>query len=427
MNKVGKRTVKINNIVIKNILSLLVLQGTIYLLPLVTFPYLVKTLGVEYYGLSSISLAVANYLAVLVDFGFNFSATREVALNKDNKEKLNIIITRVYLLKFLLLIFGFILLILLVLFIPSMKNNMEVYLGSFIYVIGTSLFPIWYYQGIEKMGYTTFLNIFGRVVSTIAIFIFIKEQDDYILSILIQSLGTLVSGIVGFLLIFTKFTHKVVVKLSISEILEDFKNSLNIFISTLAGNVYGNGAVIITGLVAGNEYAGFYSIIQKVSGAIVGLSQPFSQALYPYLCRLYEDNIEKYIKMKRSISNTTLLIAMFISIATFLFSKEILYFVSNEVSNYLIIMMEVSSITIFLTIFNVMLNPLILSMQKYKSMRKIYINASIVFLVISILFTTLFKGIGMVITMVVVEGFVFIGSILITRRINNERKSLSNN
>ena len=73
-------------IIAKNYVALLFIQGANFILPLIILPYLVRTLGSEKYGLVMVAQSVALFLTIIVDFGFNISATREVANLKNDKE-----------------------------------------------------------------------------------------------------------------------------------------------------------------------------------------------------------------------------------------------------------------------------------------------------------------------------------------------------
>ena len=82
-----KRIIKLENYkaLASNFLSLSVLQLATYLFPLIVTPYIAKTIGLEKYGLIAFAASFCMYFTTFVDFGFNYSATRDVAKNqKDN-------------------------------------------------------------------------------------------------------------------------------------------------------------------------------------------------------------------------------------------------------------------------------------------------------------------------------------------------------
>ncbi|HFP0913585.1 TPA: oligosaccharide flippase family protein, partial [Escherichia coli] len=61
----------------KNIAYLFLVQGSSYLLPLITFPYLVRVLGPEFFGVLGFCQASMQYLVMLTEYGFNWTATQK--------------------------------------------------------------------------------------------------------------------------------------------------------------------------------------------------------------------------------------------------------------------------------------------------------------------------------------------------------------
>lgn len=407
---------KINKQVLKNIVSLSILQGSNYILPLITFPYLVRVLGSERYGTIAIATAIAQYLSVFVDFGFNYTATRDVALYKNNSEKLNKIISNVYSAKLIFLCIAFVLLVCAVILVPSFSRDYQIYFICFMTVIGNALFPTWFYQGIERMNYITAINISIKILSVVFIFLLVKERNDYITASIIQSLGILIAGLIGFFMLHAKFAiniRNIELNFNFKYLIQEVKDSGNVFISTLAGNVYGQGAVIITGVFAGNKYAGYYSIVQKIASAIVGLSQPFAQAIYPYLCNVYVNNYKRFNEIKKKTTFWVIVCSFTIGVISFFSSAIFIKLVTGYKNYYITNMMRLSSIMIGFTICNVLFNSFILAMKKYVQMRKMYLIISTMFLMFSIPVTYFFKGIGIMVCMIFVEISVFTGSIFI--------------
>jgi len=178
----------------ENFLSLSILRALNYLLPLITLPYLVRVLGPEKFGLIAFAQAFIGYFIILTDYGFNLSATREISIHRDEKEKVSKIFNSVMAVKFLLGMLSFIILALILTFIPKFGNDWLVYIFAFGMVLGNILFPVWFFQGMEKMKYITILNIVAKGIFTVCIFIFIRKMADYIYVPLINSMGFLAAG-----------------------------------------------------------------------------------------------------------------------------------------------------------------------------------------------------------------------------------------
>ena len=107
--KYGFKDQNINGLA-ENFASLSVLQIVNYLLPLVTLPYLIRTLGVENYGLVMFAQAFILYFLMISDYGFNLSATREISIHRDNKDKISEIFFSVMIIKVILAFLCFIVL-----------------------------------------------------------------------------------------------------------------------------------------------------------------------------------------------------------------------------------------------------------------------------------------------------------------------------
>lgn len=193
---------------LENFLSLGALQIVSYVIPLISLPYLSRVLGVERFGVVFFAFAFMTYFIIFTDYGFGLSATREIAVNRHNKNNLSNIFSSVMFIKICLLLVSFAVLCIMITFIPKLQENWLVFLLSFLMVIGNAIYPVWFFQGVEKMKYITFLNILSKTIFLILIFIFVQKSDDYIIVPLLNSLGFLVSGIIGIYFVIKKLGAK---------------------------------------------------------------------------------------------------------------------------------------------------------------------------------------------------------------------------
>ncbi len=305
-----------------NFVSLSSLQLVNYVLPLITFPYLVRVLGVEKFGLIAFATATIMYFQILTDYGFNLSATREISIYRENKEKVQEIFSSVMIIKLGLLILSFVLLSTLVFSFEKFRKDWEVYFLSFGMVVGQVLFPVWFFQGMEKMKYITFLNILAKGIFTVAIFIFVKQQSDYWKVPLLNSIGFILAGVLSLWIVYKDWNIRFKF-VGFESIVRELKEGWYIFISTVAISLYTTSNTFILGLFTNNLIVGYYSAAERIIKAIQGLLVPITQTIYPYISKLANESKEKAVriirKMVKVVSGLTFIISSFL----FVFAESI--------------------------------------------------------------------------------------------------------
>lgn len=383
-------------VVAQNFLSLFFLQGANYILPLLVLPYLVRVLGAEKFGLVMFAQSLAVFLNVLVDFGFNISGTREISLARDSKEKTGEIFLAIMLIKLGLIVIAFGILFLLVNTFSRFSVDSEVYLLSFGVVIGQALFPVWFFQGIEKMKVVTLVNIFAKIIFTVLVFFFINTESDYFKVPVYNSLGFIVSGLIGFVLSFKYFKYKFP---KISLVKHLFIESSSLFVSNLATSLYTASNVFILGLFSGNVVAGVYSSMEKLILAVKNVYVPLYQALYPWVAR-QEDSQKKEIINK--IMPPVFIVSSIITLVILFFAKTILTIVYDDVliTSYANVFRVLSFISIFSglnMLYNVLYFP---SMKRYKVRMNILIFGGLFNMIMNLIFVQFFDiyGIALIVT-----------------------------
>lgn len=310
---------------LSNFFSLSVLQALTYILPLLTLPYLVRVLGVDKFGLVMFAQAFIIFFNILVDFGFNLSATREIAVNRDDKEKVTEIFSSVMQIKFILIVISFLLLSIIVFSFEKFSNDWELYYFTFLMVIGQAFFPIWYFQGMEKMKYITIVNITSKFIFTIAIFIFVQDEANYILVPIFNGFGFIIGGLISLWIVYKEFNQSFIFQ-SFNNLIPYFRDSSRFFIANFSVTIYTSANAFILGLFTNNTMVGYYSIAEKLFMALKSLYQPVANTLYPYIAK--ERNIKLFKKIFYSVVvlNLVVIICFYFFgdyVFTLLFTQEI--------------------------------------------------------------------------------------------------------
>lgn len=336
-------------IVWENMFSLAFVQGVNYILPLITIPYLVRVLGIEGFGLYSFVYSLIQYFVYLTDYGFNLSASRKVSINRDRPQMLSDIFISVMAVKTILLVLSGIVLMALVLTVGRFRSDAPLFYVSFLSVLGNMLFPIWYYIGIEKTKYIALFNLVTKLLSTAAIFIFIRAQGHLIWAVFIQSMGVVAAGILSMLMVYFRWPVKLV-RPSLSSVLAELKDGWNVFITLISSTLVNNTNIFILGMLTNNVSVGYYSVADKIVRAFINLASPVSVAIYPQVSRLINNKRVEGIEYLRKVLRWGTLafgiLVLILTLGSGLFVRIVSGAYSAHIRN-LILIMSVLPLTIF--------------------------------------------------------------------------------
>lgn len=281
-----------------NLLSLYLLQGLNYLIPLAVLPYLIRVLGVSGYGLVAFSQAFAQYFTILTDYGFNLSATRYIAVHKHDVTKIRSMFWQVLLIKLILGVVGFIILLAFTLSLKRFSRDAGCFLWAYLAVLGNVLFPQWYFLGTEKMRYISIFTGIAKLASAGLLFLFVHHSDQHVLAVALQSSGMLFAGLLGLGQALRQLDFRFEMP-TMNQLMATLADGWHLFLSTAAVSLYTNTNMVLVGLLAGNTQAGYFSAAEKLIRAMTGLITPITQVLFPHINGLLAQSRELAL---RSIS-----------------------------------------------------------------------------------------------------------------------------
>lgn len=346
-SKIKKRisSNKDGKVLIQNFAYLSLLQVAGYIFPLITMPYLARVIGVDGFGKIAFAAAVMVWMQTVADWGFNFTATRDVAQNRDNSHKVSEIFSNVLWARCTLMFISAVFLFILTASIPTFKENADVLWVSFLMVPGHILFPDWFFQAMERMKYITILNVASKLLFTIAVFVFIKEKSDYILQPLLTSFGFLFSGIIAFYYILIKWKIKLY-KPSLNSIWDTIRKSTDVFLNNLLPTLYNSFSTVLLGIFGGVVANGIFDAGKKFIMIAQQFMTMLSRAFFPFLSR----KIEKHHVYTR----INIILSLTFSTFLFLFAPIIIKtFFTDEFSNSIIVLRIMSFSIFFLSLNNI--------------------------------------------------------------------------
>jgi PST family polysaccharide transporter len=290
----------LNSSVGRNVVSLYVLRFGNYVLPLITVPYLVRVLGPEKFGLVAFGQGLMAYFSLVVNYGFDWSATRKIAVNRDNPSVLNQIAADVWGAQTLLCILTGIVLIIILSSVPRLREIsllLSILYGS---IVASMLFPTWIFQGLERMTVISATNLCVRALGCVSIFAFVHEPRDFLRYAVILSSQTLVAGIVGVAAAVKLLGLRLVLP-SVQGIRDSIAEGSSLFLSTAAISLYTSGNAFVLGLMTDPITVGYYSAADKIVSSVLTLLGPISQAVFPHVNKLAHQSRELALRAGRKI------------------------------------------------------------------------------------------------------------------------------
>ncbi|WP_369309230.1 oligosaccharide flippase family protein [Providencia rettgeri] len=274
----------INHSLFQNTFFLSLVKALDLILPLMTIPYLTRTLNVDEFGSLIVCMAAYSMANILTDFGFGLSAPYDISKNKHDKNYINSYLTSIFTLK---LIFIFTATIILYIYF-NLDHNLSGVDEYTIFLIFGIVFSLayqaqWFFLGIEKMKSIAILASLGKLSYFAFIFIIVPHYKT-VNSVLLCSF---ISNFIPFVF-YMKFIHAEgyrITRIELNNLVKIFYSSLSFFISRLAVGVSTTANGVIIGTILGVNAAGLYGAAEKIYNAGISLVMPISNVFYPYMAR----------------------------------------------------------------------------------------------------------------------------------------------
>lgn len=292
---------------LENFFSLSVLKLVNAVLPFVTLPYLIKVLGFQQYGAIVLALSLITYFQAVTDYGFNLSATREIAQHRHSNKQLSYIYSKTMISKIILLIFSLFCLCGLILCIPQFRADFLVYSLMCLILIGQTLFPEWFFRGVEQMRYITILDLIIKISFTLGVFFLIKKPEDYWVYPLIFGLSYIFVGVFSNIFLLKKFQLKFV-NIHLDKIKKNLKFGFPLFLNQFFPNLFNNTTNFLVGIILGKSAAGMFGATRQVIQILTVFNSVVSTVFFPYLVK----NKNKFNIYRRVYLGVFLLIFYFV-------------------------------------------------------------------------------------------------------------------
>lgn len=266
--------------VARNTAALGTIQLSNALLPLLVMPYLAHTLEINEFGTFAIALALIQVCQVVTDYGFTFSSTYYISQNREIPDLVNRHIGNVLFAKTLI---AALLVATLLAYDTTTKtpHSTIIYISIFA-IIFQALQPNWIFQGIEKMFLVTISTLSSRAIYIILVLALVKHTNESALALSFWAGSIAVGTSISYVLL--KREGFSIIRPSLRETVEVLRNGWAFFASRVAVSIYTSANTAVAG-IGGSIQAAQYSICDQINKGAQSLTNPLSQAIYPYMAR----------------------------------------------------------------------------------------------------------------------------------------------
>jgi len=385
--------------------------------PLITFPYLARTLGPEHVGVLNFAESIAKYFVMLAALGIPIYGIREIAKVQNELKARTKIFAEIFTIN-LICTLGLSLLFLgAVFFIPQLNNEKVLFHWTIAYFFFQVFYLEWFFNGMNQFKFIAIRQFVIRFFFIIFVFVLIKSQFDYVNYMRMQFGLSVLLAVINFNNL-SKHISLNKETFSNLDLRKHIKPLLYIFLTIFSISIYFSLDTILLGFLANNESVGYYSTALKLNKLIIAVFGAVTVAIFPSLINLYHSQqIEKFRELIRQVffvlvSLSIPAIVIFISCA-----KEIVHVLFSQNFDRSILPLQITAPLILIVSLSSIFGFQVLSaLAKDRQILYSAIIGMSVSIVLSILLVPSLMEVGEAITILVTELSVSVSFIYFTKK-----------
>lgn len=246
------------------------------LLPLVTAPYLSRTVGTEGVGLYSLAWSVSYVFCLIGMLGLNDYGVRTIAQARDNREELDRTFSGIWQMQ--LMVAGVTLLFWLgyVFLVAGEEQTIALHL-TMMSVSCLCSFD-WCLMGLGIFKPIALRNTFVKCAAAACVFIFVKNRNDLWIYAFVWSLATLLGNLSCAVTLKGKVSYR---RVSLPETIQHLRPCAVLFISVMAVNIYRTMDKVMVSTIAGVHENGLYENAEKIIYCLSGFISAIGTVMMP--------------------------------------------------------------------------------------------------------------------------------------------------
>ncbi len=303
-----------------NFIMNFILTASSFIFPFITFPYVSRILLPVGNGKIASATAVITYFSMVSMLGIPTYGIRACAQVRDDKERLSRTVQEILIINGVMTIIVYIVFAISLQVVPKFAQDRALLLimstTIFLNVIGVS----WLYAALEEYAYITIISLVFKLLGVILMFLFVHDQQDYVIYGGITVISNVGSYVFNFLRLGNYITLKPVGNYNVKR---HWKPIVVFCAMTIATSIYTNLDTVMLNFISGDEQAGYYSAAVKVKTILTGLVTSLGAVLLPRLSYYIEKGMkEEFRRMASYALCFVTMIALPVTVYFMMFAGE---------------------------------------------------------------------------------------------------------
>ena len=313
--------------IVKNYLYNLSYQVLVLLTPLITTPYISRTLGAKGVGIYSYRYSIVAYFSIFAALGMQIYGQLRLAAVREKKEEFSKLFFQILITKLITAALSITAYYSYVLLLVTENKDIALVLG--LNIAATFLDISWFLQSIEEFKRTAIRNYIVKICSLILIFCFVKDENDVLIYALILQ-GSVFVGNISLWIGIKKYL--VPVRIESLEVKNHLLQSLAYFVPTLASTLYSYFDKTMIGFFSSTVQNGFYEQAYKLENVSITIVSSLSIVIMPRIAFLYgSKNKGEIDRILKKTSRTMIFLAAPIAAGLFSISNTLIpWFLGEE-------------------------------------------------------------------------------------------------
>ena len=381
----------------------------------IALPFIARAFGADTFGAYAQMLALGTYAALIMDFGFNLTATREVARERDDAQRLSRLASEIFAAKLVLLTLAAAIFSGAALLAGMAIDYIFALAAVFISMVATSFTPGWLFLGLERARPLASINVACKTAAAIAAIALVKKPQHLFTLCAINAVAAVIV-----LLLAVWVARRILLPMAIPTRAATWRvlhEGSTVFFSTVAINGYTVSVVLIVSILLGPAAAGIYALADRVRQFALGLFGPISQALYPMICRTVAvGESEDQVRSRRTIFAAMFVCGIALSLGLFVGADLLAALMGGIAFGAAAdVIRAMSLLPLIVTISNILGTQTMLPNGLIKDFLKVALSAAVLGIILAVAFTIAFGVVGTAVALSVTECYAAIACILALR------------